>query len=49
MDPGAWLGRREANFSADQTDVKPGSATFAPRSALLETHLRARGNIRGGG
>ncbi len=49
MDPGTWLGRREADLSADQTDVKPGSDTFAPRSALLETHLRARGNTRGGG
>ncbi len=49
MDPGTWLGRREADLSADQTDVKPGSDTFALRSALLETHLRARGNTRGGG
>ncbi len=49
MDPGTWLWRREADLSADQTDVKPGSDTFAPRSALLETHLRARGNTRGGG
>ncbi len=49
MDPGTWLGRREADFSTDRTDVKHGSDTFAPRSALLEAHLRARGNTRGCG
>ncbi len=43
---GSGLGRRGADFSADRTDVKDGSSTFAPRSALLEAHLRARGNTR---
>ncbi len=40
---GGWLGRRELDFSADLTDVIGGSNTFALRSALLETHFRARG------
>ncbi len=43
---GGGLGRRGADFSADRTDVTDGSSTFAPRSALLEAHLRARGNTR---
>ncbi len=43
---GGGLGRRGADFGADRTDVKDGSSTFAPRSALLEAHLRARGNTR---
>ncbi len=40
---GSWLGRQELDFSADLTDVIGGSNTFALRSALLETHFRARG------
>lgn len=39
---GAGIGGREE-------DVNPGSATLAPRSALLETHLRAWGNTGGYG
>ncbi len=31
------------DFSADLTDVRDGSSTFALRSALLEAHFRARG------
>ncbi len=38
-----WFGRRGLEFSADLTDVKDGSKTFALRSALLEAHFRARG------
>jgi len=44
---GAGNGGREADFSADGTDVNPVSATLAPRSALLETHLQAWGKHRG--
>ncbi len=46
LSGGGGFGKRGADFSADRTDVKHGSSTFAPRSALLETHLRARGNTR---
>lgn len=46
---GAGNGGREADFSTDGTDVNPVSATLAPRSALLETHLRAWGNTGGDG
>lgn len=35
---------READFSTDWTDVIAGSTTLAPRSVLLDTHLRVRGN-----
>lgn len=47
MDFGAEDQGRETDFSADQMDVNAGSATFAPRSVLLENFFRARGNTGG--
>jgi hypothetical protein len=38
---------READFSAERTEEIGGSRTSALKSALLETHLRARGKTRG--